>query len=326
MQRTVKVVGLLLVTGCSALSTSATSKAQAAAWLRSHAAPQQDELGELKTVNPMAYAIVQALLTKRSLGLLDPRHPSPSFAAPPPQHDDGEMSGVEAFAKIAQESGEKPKANLAYPDAPVASAHHNWLSWKPQQSAVDDEAMVSNVLGTVASFKVAGGAHANPEDEVDSAPPAAQPVAPELKQEVSAPAQEAPAQPPTSAMNQENSYLKGIDFFGNAEGAPQKKQHSHVKEDSHDYLASFSFDDDAPAKPQHSFSAHSALLPPVQQEPAEGEAAEPAEPAAAASKPAAPKNALLAWLGKVEDSKTAPAALAQPKSGSFLSVYIKDLQ
>mmetsp|Transcript_64066 Transcript_64066/g.172160 ORF Transcript_64066/g.172160 Transcript_64066/m.172160 type:complete len:311 (+) Transcript_64066:43-975(+) len=310
MQRTVKVVGLLLVTGCSALSTSATSKAQAAAWLRSHAAPQQDELGELKTVNPMAYAIVQALLTKRSLGLLDPRHPSPSFAAPPPQHDDGEMSGVEAFAKIAQESGEKPKADLAYPDAPAAPSRQNWLSWKPTQSAADDASVVDSV--------------ASAEPPAAPAPEASTPPA-----QSAPPAQEAlpAAQPATSAMNQENSYLKGIDFFGAGEGAAsQKKRHSLVKEDSHDYLASFSFDDDAPAKPQHSFSAHSALLPPVQQEPAEGEAAEPAEPAAAASKPAAPKNALLAWLGKVEDSKTAPAALAQPKSGSFLSVYIKDLQ
>mmetsp|Transcript_38256 Transcript_38256/g.97046 ORF Transcript_38256/g.97046 Transcript_38256/m.97046 type:complete len:139 (+) Transcript_38256:2-418(+) len=138
-------------------------------------------------------------------------------------------------------------------------------------------------------------------------------------------------------MNQENSYLKGIDFFGAGEGAAsQKKSHSLVKEDSHDYLSGFSFDDDAPAaratRP-HSFSAPSEPLPPAAREQPEEPATEaqvaapePAATAAAstASKPA-PKNALLAWLGKVDESK--PEAPAAPKSsGSFLSVYLKDLQ
>jgi len=320
MQRTIKIVGLLLLTGSSALSTSATSKA--AVWLRGHKA-SPDELAELKAVNPDAYAIVKALLTKRSLGLLDPRHPSPSFAAPPPgqqQAEDDAASGVQAFAKIAQESGEKPKADLAYPDAPAAPSRQNWLSWKPTQSAADDASVVDSV--------------ASAEPPAAPAPEASTPPA-----QSAPPAQEAlpAAQPATSAMNQENSYLKGIDFFGAGEGAAsQKKRHSLVKEDSHDYLAGFSFDDDASAPKAarpHSFSAPSEPLPPAAREQpeepaAEAEVAAPEPPAAAAapaaSKPA-PKNALLAWLVKVDDSK--PAAPAAPKSsGSFLSVYLKDLQ
>lgn len=41
---------------------------------------QQDELAELKGQNPHAYALVKALLTKRSLGLLNLRHPTAHFA------------------------------------------------------------------------------------------------------------------------------------------------------------------------------------------------------------------------------------------------------
>merc|ERR1719463_470810 len=45
-------------------------------WLRTHEDPDQAGMEELKQTNPDAYAIVQALMTKKSLGLLNPRHPN----------------------------------------------------------------------------------------------------------------------------------------------------------------------------------------------------------------------------------------------------------
>merc|ERR1719420_1288526 len=45
-------------------------------WLRTHEDPDQAGMEELKTTNPDAYAIVQALITKKSLGLLNPKHPN----------------------------------------------------------------------------------------------------------------------------------------------------------------------------------------------------------------------------------------------------------
>merc|ERR1719428_2053335 len=44
-------------------------------WLRTHEDPDQAGMDELRQTNPDAYAIVQALITKKSLGLLNPRHP-----------------------------------------------------------------------------------------------------------------------------------------------------------------------------------------------------------------------------------------------------------
>merc|ERR1719247_1343111 len=45
-------------------------------WLRTHEDPDQAGMDELKRTNPDAFAIVQALITKKSLGLLNPKHPN----------------------------------------------------------------------------------------------------------------------------------------------------------------------------------------------------------------------------------------------------------
>lgn len=150
----VAVISAVATGGAALVTSSATSaRALAASWLRAHRTWQPDELAELKGVNPEAYAIVKALLTKRSLGLLDPRHPSASFAPAVPAASDGAPSGAAAFTNLAEEADKKPQAALIYPDAPVVQVHHDWLSWKPQQSAVDDEGLVQNVLGQVAALK-----------------------------------------------------------------------------------------------------------------------------------------------------------------------------
>jgi len=210
IRRLIAVAGVLAApVAAVTVSTEARAQAQAVAFLRVHAAPQQDELAELRAVNPNAYAIVKALLTKRSLGLLDPKHPSASFASHAAPIDDATPSGPEAFKAIAQESGEKSAVAVPYEAAPVASEHHDWLNWKPQQSAVDDEAMVNSVLGAVAQIKggqnlrgaaVNSDSEAATEESAESTPP---PPPPSTTPE----AHDAPK--PAG----ENSYLKGLDLM-----------------------------------------------------------------------------------------------------------------
>eukprot|EP00929_Paragymnodinium_shiwhaense_P013406 TRINITY_DN121266_c0_g1_i1.p2 TRINITY_DN121266_c0_g1~~TRINITY_DN121266_c0_g1_i1.p2 ORF type:complete len:378 (+),score=139.72 TRINITY_DN121266_c0_g1_i1:79-1212(+) len=177
-----KIAALALLaavpTDAATLQTTA-SASFARTWLRAHGAPNSDELAELKTANPEAYAIVKALLTKRSLGLLDPRHPTASFAkqaAPAADSDASAAAGSEAFQLSEQDrqvmvakkggAGEADAAdqNVAMPYATVgaAPAHHDWMNWKPQDSAMDDEAMVKGVLGEVAQLKMGGAAPVQP--------------------------------------------------------------------------------------------------------------------------------------------------------------------
>merc|ERR1719272_2179932 len=133
-----KCVILAALVGLSgALKTStSTSTGVARAWLSAHAAPQADELAELRDVNPDAYALVKALLTKRSLGLLDPKHPTASFAAPAHTDDDA-PHGAAAFAGLitpeelaAHGKGASldapPADSTVYPDAPAPTKSHDF--------------------------------------------------------------------------------------------------------------------------------------------------------------------------------------------------------
>jgi len=184
----------VLTAPLSASSVSSSSEAQA--WLRNHAG-SPNELDELKGANPEAFAIVQALLTKRSLGLLNNKHPTASMTDmnSAPQE---ETPGPEAFAKIAQDSGSTaqmsmaaaaPKVELPYA-LPPGHSHHNamGLNWKPDSSA-QDEAMVANVLGMVGGMK--SGASA----PVDAPEAFSEPEAPfvQQRQVVGSAAEEVPA-------------------------------------------------------------------------------------------------------------------------------------
>lgn len=338
------------------VSSKVAVESQAAAWLRARDhSPQPDELAELKAENPSAYALVKALLTKRSLGLLDPKHPNPSFmpsSAAQSTSEDAVPQGAAAFESIAEESGEKPKAQvaLAYPDAAVAPAHHDWLSWKPSQSAMDDDAMVKNVLGAVAELKAGKGASTNlrGQGHADSESDAGDAL--QWKDNAAAVAA-APAAPiaaeakPKAAMSQENTYLKGIDFGLEAQPTPMQRSessqdNSYLKgmnfgssahpaqlglstakqtTDSHDFLAGFSWDDDKPAR-----AAPPAAAPAVTEAPAaSGAEASKAQGAKASS--GSGGNALLAWLGG-----GAPAARAAPKPAKAAEApqnsYMMDLQ
>merc|ERR1740121_409472 len=220
------------------LSVSATAETAAVSWLRAHrGAPQADELAELKDANPEAYGLVKALLMKRSLGLLDPRHPTASFAKAPATTEEV-PAGPEAFAKIAAESGEKPKVAPLYADVPAAPEHHSWLNWKPQQSALDDDSMVKDVMGATAEGQSSEDAPAS--------------VSPQAVQAAQAPA-EGPAAvadaKPQASMNQENSYLKGIDFeiAGRKLEAPPSQPRASVEQNS--YLKQFDLGSEQQTRP-----------------------------------------------------------------------------
>jgi len=325
---------VLLLCGVVPAASTALGESAARNWLYRHPQPQGDELAELKDQNPEAYAIVKALLTKRALGLLDPKHPTASFAAPPlAGADDGEASGPmsyqvsaapgdrEAFGPAVSQSpasmAAPQAAPVSYPEV-AAPAHHNFLNWRPQQSALDDEAMVKSVLGAVAELKGAKPlAKVSPdsEDAGHAAPQAseARPSAGDASVAPDGNAQKlAEARAPEPA-SQETSDLKGVNFgveappeasqpasqdpidgsylrgLGSREG-PRPKGRSPPEQTS--YLASFSWDDEPRAEGQSGASK------------AEPEGGEPQPSASAGSspgeapQPAQHKNALLAWLGR----------------------------
>jgi len=358
--KTALFLGVCLAAACHggmamSMSSHAMAESQATAWLRAHrGAPQQDELAELKSVNPTAYGLVKALLMKRSLGLLDPKHPTASFAPASPRAADDESAaqGPQAFEKIAEESGEKPKPQvaLAYPDVDAAPAHHDWLNWKPSQGATDDDAMVKNVLGAAAELKASPGEPANLRGQGQTVSdgeageglqwkdaPAADSVG------AVAPAAQTPLDvdaKPKAAMSQENSYLTGIDFgLGSSQRAQAQKPEASQE---NSYLTGFSFGSDAappavavaaaPAEAPASFApAHMAqlgvraattkadshdYLASFSWDDASSQKAAPsattAAPQAKSSGSGHRSNALLAWLGGSAAAAVAPAPKATP--------------
>merc|ERR1719197_2304205 len=116
------IAAVLCSTACAVFTQAEMS---AKMWLQEHAGDNPDELAELKTENPDAYALVKALLTKRSLGLLDPKHPTASFAAPAPKDDSDQPTGAAVYAKFATTEKEQQAlqgataADVPYPDAPA---------------------------------------------------------------------------------------------------------------------------------------------------------------------------------------------------------------
>lgn len=355
----------LLATFADAALKTAVSEARL--FMRSHVgkAPRGDELAELKGANPEAYAIVKALLTKRSLGLLDPKHPTPSFAGggkPAEQNAEAEQ-GPEVFQKFAspeelrsasaphQQSLAAQRVAAAVPYAEVqGSSHHDWMNWKPQSSAMDDETMVQNVLGAVAELKGkkagllsksrSGNDNALSADEQsfgadsqDEATPtrSVAPAAPAL--EVSAPVVPvaAPAQPLERPAH-ENTYLRSIDL-----GAPtlaQPQAHAAPAKHVNSYLNGLDLSgdmpevvatDDSSKKPASkssnnylaSFSWDDAAKPQQQQEQPQATAHVEA-PVQSNGK----DSTLLSWLGVVRKAPQPQAAVAPAKPAN---PYLMDL-
>lgn len=307
-------------------SAALSSNSQSVAWLGSHANPSPDELDELKGENPEAYALVKALLTKRSLGLLDPKHPTAAFSAsatPAPLAADDQ--GPAAFAKFASQGSHIESAETVYPDAP-ATQHKDFFNWKPQQTGVDEDAEVQNVLGAVAAI-------AQPK----SAPAA---VAPTQNLRAVSIAKVAPVEDakPVAAMGQENSYLKDIDFgikapvaqaprsapednsylkmsgLNEDDSAPKKTERlTQIGAPKQDFLASFSWGDDSKPQAHHRSSLAVASSSVATQ---------------AKSTKGSANNNFMAWLDGKNTAHShavvtaaAPATTEQPKNA-----YMMDLE
>merc|ERR1719236_60069 len=146
-------------------------------WLRTHEDPDQAGMEELKSTNPDAYAIVQALITKKSLGLLNPKHPN-AFGG----YQEAPAKGTTMSTDVVDPQPEVPVAAVA--TQTQHSSNTDFFNWKPHD---DDDAMVSNVLGAVASLK-------------NGAPPSS------VEQAVSAPQKAEPSK--VTALESSNSYLK----------------------------------------------------------------------------------------------------------------------
>merc|ERR1719408_596393 len=125
-------------------SLQQSSMSVAHEWLRVHGDVDPDQAGmdELKQTNPDAYAIVQALMTKKSLGLLNPRHPN-AFGGYQDAPGKGTMS-----TDIVDPQPVVPVAGVA--TQTQHSSNQGFFNWKPHE---DDDSMISNVLGAVSSLK-----------------------------------------------------------------------------------------------------------------------------------------------------------------------------
>jgi hypothetical protein len=294
-------------------SASLNAAAKAKYFLQRHTAdaPNADELAELKNQNPEAYALVNALLTKRSLGLLDPKHPTASFTKVD-EKSTSEDQGPEAFAKFAspgelaahsQQAASAAPVDVPYAAVQSAPAHRDWLNWKPQSSADNDEAMVQNVLGAVAELK--GGKKAGLLAKRESNENTLLADAATLTDDSSRLSGQAP--PVHAAPAHENSYLKGLgmDLSGDMPKAVSTsddtpKKISQAQSSSSNYLTAFSWDD---SKPQEQPRAK-VEQPELKVDPKEAN--------------------LLSWLGVVKKApptqSTPPAKAAQPSNP-----YIMDL-
>lgn len=187
-------------------------------WLRTHEDPDEAGMEELKTTNPDAYAIVQALITKKSLGLLNPRHPN-AFGGYQDAPGKGTMS-----TDIVDPQPVVPLAAVA--TQTQHSSNQDFFNWKPHE---DDDSMISNVLGAVSSLK--NGASASSVEQAVSAPMKSTQPQPEPQK--------------TASMSQENSYLNSAGL----EPKGLEPKHFATAGTHGNALASFSWNDDdsAPA-------------------------------------------------------------------------------
>merc|ERR1719487_1103827 len=102
----IRLIAVLALAGSAVATQLQSAEAaelyQSKEWLSAHAngGSPGDIAGmqDLKNTDPNAFAVVQALLTKQSMGLLDPSNPSASFA-------DGAGKKMGSFAEEAEKQG-----------------------------------------------------------------------------------------------------------------------------------------------------------------------------------------------------------------------------
>jgi len=152
----------LSVQASRVLESSAAFRAKM--WMKAHD-PSADEAGmnDLKNSDPNAFAIVQALLTKKSLGLLDPSHPSVTFTGKaPPQRksfqEEAEAAGLTQDEPSAAVSEMEMRSSMPYPSAgssaqpasPYPEVHASHDPWNYHTTHSDDD-LIASVVGNDAA-------------------------------------------------------------------------------------------------------------------------------------------------------------------------------
>lgn len=164
----VLTISLLSFTAHAGRATSAAARAEQ--WMQAHevdpAGADQAGMNDLKASDPNAFAIVQALLAKRQLGLLDPKHPSANFAgAHKHEESDGEeqtAADVLRAAPTIQSAGVPvSRTNFDAAGVPMSAlaaaepVHHTYSSssssmWNfKAHAAQEDDNLVASVMGDV---------------------------------------------------------------------------------------------------------------------------------------------------------------------------------
>merc|ERR1719159_807888 len=92
----VGVFALMSLTASAGRAASAADRAQQ--WMKAQMDPNDKAgLNDLKSSDPNAYAIVQALLAKQQLGLLDPKHPTANFAGAHKHDESDDRSALDVL-------------------------------------------------------------------------------------------------------------------------------------------------------------------------------------------------------------------------------------
>jgi hypothetical protein len=245
-----------------AASASLFAENAARLWLSQHGNPGHDQLAELRTANPEAYAIVKTLLSKRSLGLLDPKHPTASFSKVAPVAS--VEQGPEVFENLLSPeerhhhnvmSAVSKAATVAMPYAEVApAAQRDWLNWKPQSS--DDvvvQAAPAELPTDDAMVQHAVGAFVDQKDKKATGLLSQSQSVQEIPQWVSAaPVIDTPAAtqeiPDTSPVKKSRGYA---DFSVMAEGASQTPPSSYPATKAMAYLTGLDLTGDSDAQSAH---------------------------------------------------------------------------
>jgi len=228
--------------------------------------------------------------------------------------------GEMAASHVHQESLATSHVEVALPYAAVASQHHDWMNWKPQSSALNDDQMVQNVLGAVAELK--GGKPAgllSKRRQTDESSFAAD----ESSLGVDSPPPQPKAEPAAPAPH-ENSYLKSIDFGIRAPEAPEKVE--KPKENS--YLKQFDLSDDTPSPATKRTSQAQTSSANSLASFSWDDSAPTEQPKPKVVQPEIKSNGkdhtLLSWLGVVDQApapKAEPAVAAKPANP-----YLMDLR
>lgn len=161
-----RVALLVWALSSQAVASRVSSEAQgrAQAWLKAHESPDEAGMNDLKASDPNAYAIVQALLTKKSLGLLDSNHPTAGFGGAAPKkresfQEEAEEAGITKDEAVPEVSALATSSSVPYPSVgssssqPYPEVAHHQDPWSYKAAPQDDDSLVNSVLGQAAAVE-----------------------------------------------------------------------------------------------------------------------------------------------------------------------------